>query len=162
MRSLVPVALCASAEKTQSKSKFRRIDGFAIQCSDTMFHFSHMPPASGLRVSKIKVVFCSILLAFLRERMYCCWHFIESSYYLFALHESALFFLNFVRDASCSLVLISFNPNKYFNISLYTCLRSNFSILHFKENMFWAFSLMCFIFFFLFLVFETNAKLYQY
>ena len=36
---------------------------YVIQCSNTMFHFSHMPPASGLRVSKIKVVFCSFLFS---------------------------------------------------------------------------------------------------
>ena len=46
MRSLVPVALFTTAEKTQSKSKYRR--------------------------------FAMVLLAFLRERMFCCWYFIES------------------------------------------------------------------------------------
>ena len=29
---------------------------------NSMYHFSHMPPASGMRVSKINVMFCSVLI----------------------------------------------------------------------------------------------------
>ena len=37
----------------------------------------------------------------------------RAAFYLFVVTRSAPFSRNFVKDATCSLVLISFNPNKY-------------------------------------------------
>ena len=66
MRSLVPVARFISAEKTQSKSKYRQFcDGFAL--------FS----------PRMNV----LLLVFHRELPFIC----------LLLHESVLFFRNFVK-----------------------------------------------------------------
>ena len=95
-------------------------------------------------------------LAFLCKRTYSCWYKYISSSCLFIcllLHKSAPFSLSFVKGATHSLMLMNFNPNKH----IITCInmsvkyiKGNFSIVYLKENMFWAFSLMYFIFLFSF------------
>ena len=85
MRSLVLVALFTSAEKTQSKSKFRRFV---------------MVLLAFLRKRTLLLLVISSWAAF---------------YLFVVTHESVTFSCNFVKDATRSLDLISFSPEQTFH-----------------------------------------------
>ena len=60
--------------------------------------------------------FAKVLLAFLRKTNALLLVFHQELPFICLLHESAPFSRNFVKDTARSLLLISFNPNKYFII----------------------------------------------
>ena len=61
--------------------------------------------------------FVMVLLAFLRKRTLMLLVSSRAAFNLFVVtHESVSFSRKFVKDATRSLVLISFSPNKYFII----------------------------------------------
>ena len=111
--SLVWVVLFTSAEKTQSKSKFRwfEMDLLVFQ------NFFYMNKHIAVHIS-IKLPFICLLL-----------------------HESVLFSLSFVKNSTGLIMLICFNLNKYFIICMTSAnfsYRQNNSLkLYHIEILFW-------------------------